>query len=706
MADSTCTFLVELGTEELPPKALAGLSAAFANSVAQQLSDLSLSYEALLPYATPRRLALRIDGLITHQADQQIERKGPPVKIAYDADGKPTKAAEKFAEGCGINVDDITTTKTDKGEWLFYQGTQAGSAAAELLPEVVQQALQKLPIPKRMRWGDSPIEFVRPVHWAVMLMDDQVIDAELMGMATGNTTYGHRFHAPDALILGHAQEYPARLKDEGWVIADANERKTLIDEMVQAAAKQCAGRVVADDSLLDEITALVEWPIPVAGQFDQRYLELPPEVLISTLKDHQRYYPVVTGEPAAPTILPWFITISNIKSTQPEEVKLGNERVVAPRLADAEFFWLNDRKKSLADRIPDLDAVVFQQKLGSLAAKVNRLSALTTSISALLSGDAEQAARAASICKCDLLTGMVGEFPDLQGVMGRYFALADNEASEVADAMAEQYLPRFSGDALPQTTTGQALALADRIDTLTAIFALGKKPSGTKDPFGLRRAALGTLRILIESELDLDLRALIHQSATQIMPLFKDDKKPAYSSANELTNAVFDYMQERLHGYFVDDASNDFDAGMFAAVAATDPVRPLDFYQRINAVHSFMQLEESTSLAAANKRIANILKSASEAIPPQADGAHLKEEAEKTLYEEVQTVAQKIEPLRAAREYQASLSELASLRSSVDTFFDSVMVMDDDHVLRSNRLALLSQIRALFLHTADFSRLQ
>ncbi|MEM7081376.1 MAG: glycine--tRNA ligase subunit beta [Pseudomonadota bacterium] len=701
---STHTFLAELGTEELPPKALESLQNAFADSVRAQLDELALGYTSLLAYATPRRLAIVINELQAIQADKAIERRGPPVKIAYDADGKPTKAAEKFAEGCGIDVGDIRTIKTDKGEWLYFEGTEAGATADALMPGVVETALANLPIPKRMRWGDSDVEFVRPVHWAVMMLDDRPIDAKLIGMATGRTTYGHRFLAPGAIELATASEYAERLKEEGWVLVDFNDRRERVREMVNDAAKTCGGVVVSDEALLTEIAALVEWPVPVAGQFDARYLELPPEVLISTLKDHQRYFPVVDNNSRA--ILPWFITVSNLKSTQPEEVKKGNERVVAPRLADAEFFWTNDKQKSLADRVPDLAAVVFQQRLGSLADKVARVNDIAVRIAAQTGANADYVARAAQLAKCDLLTGMVGEFPDLQGVMGRYFAQHDQEPNEVADAMAEQYLPRFAGDRLPATPTGTALALADRLDTLVSIFALGKKPTGAKDPFSLRRAALGVQRILIESGLALDLHELLAPAAEAVMPLIAQDKKPAYSDAQALTADVFAYMMERLNGYCLDDASKGFTPGMLAAVAANTPTQPLDFYQRMEAVKDFMQLPESDALAAANKRIANILKSAKDTIPDAIEPTHLTEPAEAALYEALVEVTRDISPLKAKRAYAQSLSRLAHLKSPVDTFFDEVMVMDEDDTKRQARLALLSQLRSLFLDTADFSKIQ
>ncbi|MFK8031731.1 MAG: glycine--tRNA ligase subunit beta [Gammaproteobacteria bacterium] len=703
---NTNTFLVELGMEELPPKALEKLQNAFADIVRVQLSELELDYSKLHAYSSPRRLAIQLDELQLVQADKKVERRGPPVKIAYDADGNATKAAEKFAESCGITVDEIKTTKTDKGEWLYYEGTEKGASTDSLMPDVVQTALTKLPIPKRMRWGDSDIEFVRPVHWAVMMLGSEHVPATLIGMKTGTETFGHRFLAPGAIKLNHAGEYVERLKDEGWVIVDAQERKQLIHEMVEGAARNCGGEVVSDDELLSEIAALVEWPVPVAGEYDKRYLELPPEVLISTLKDHQRYFPVVASAKQQHEILPWFITVSNLKSKQPDEVKKGNERVVAPRLADAEFFWTSDKQKSLHDRVGDLEAVVFQQRLGSLADKVSRVQHIAERLAEAIGGDVVTTSRAATLSKCDLLTGMVGEFPDLQGIMGRYFAIHDNEPAEVAEAMAEQYLPRFAGDELPTTNTGRALALADRVDTLVSIFALGQKPTGTKDPFGLRRAALGVLRIIIESGLKLDLPELLKPAAEAVMPRIANDKKPAYTSGEDLANAVFDYMMERLYGYFVDDASREFSAGMFAAVAASKPTQPLDFQQRMEAVREFMQLPESDALAAANKRIANILKSAKDTIPATVDSAHLSEEAEQQLHKQVVAAAATVKPLQANRDYAKSLSALAKLREPVDAFFDQVMVMDENPDKRQNRLALLSELRGLFLHTADFSKLQ
>lgn len=698
-------FLVELGTEELPPKALRRLSDAFADDVTRQIEELGLSYAKVKRYASPRRLAVLVEKLDSAQAEQVVERRGPPVKVAYDADGKPTKAAEKFAQSCNISVDDIQTTSTDKGEWLYFKGVEPGKQTDSLLADIVQQSLARLPIPKRMRWGDSDIEFVRPVHWAVMLWGRDVIPCELIGMASGSKTYGHRFHAPEAIELGEPREYVTRLKEEGWVIADYDERKQLVAEMVEAAAKQCGGVVVSDDDLLEEICSLVEWPVPVGGEYNQRFLQLPPEVLISTLKDHQRYFPVVDKDNPK-NILPWFVTISNIKSQRPEEVKKGNERVVEPRLADAEFFWNADKKMSLEDRIQRLGNVVFQKKLGSLADKTDRISRGAVTIANMLGTDTNKVKRAASICKCDLITDMVGEFPDLQGTMGRYYATHDKEDSEVAQAMEEQYMPRFANDALPATSTGVALALADRIDTIVSIFAIGKKPTGTKDPFGLRRAALGVLRSMMELELDLNLKKLIEAAAESVMPLFRDDKKPAYANAQALTDDVFNYMLERLRSYFLDDQSTHYTPGMFAAVMSSAPEQPLDFLHRMQAVSAFMSLDESASLAAANKRIANILRSAKDSIPAAPSADRLKEAAEIELYKSLEKVSKKVASLQKAGNYKEALTLLAGLRTPVDNFFDNVMVMDEDEDLRTNRLALLSSLRNLFLHTADFSKIQ
>ncbi len=695
-------FLVEIGTEELPPKSLRGLMDAFADGIHKGLAEHDLACTELQPYATPRRLAVLVTGLQTSQQDRTVERRGPPVKIAFDADGNPTTAARKFVEGCGVSLEELTTLKTDKGEWLLYRGTEAGKTTAELLPDIVATSLAGLPVPKPMRWGSRSEEFVRPVHWVVMLWGDEVLEGRVIGMPAGRHTQGHRFHAPERLAIASPVDYAESLRGDGHVIASFDDRRHMISGQIEEVAAEHGGVPVVDDDLLDEVAALVEWPVPLAGRFDKRYLVLPGEVLISTLKDHQRYFPVVDNHG---DLLPWFVTISNIASKDPDVVRKGNERVVEPRLADAAFFFDRDRKKTLESRTARLDDVVFQKQLGSLADKSARVGELAVAIAGDIGGDAQRAAQAARLAKCDLMTEMVVEFPDLQGIMGRYYAQHDELDDEVAAAMEEQYRPRFAGDDLPDTPTGQALALADRIDTLTGIFAIGKKPSGTRDPFGLRRAALGVLRIVIERRLDLDLHALVASAAERVMPVVANMKKRPYEDAGALTDEVFDYLMDRLRGYFLDDAHGHYRIDMFEAVLATRPTRPLDFAERLAAVHAFMALDASASLSAANKRIANILRGAGDT-PERFDDALLSEAAERALAGDVTRLAKQLQPAFAERRYADALTELAALHEPVDRFFDDVLVMAEDDDVRRNRLALLATLRRLFLYTADFSKIQ
>lgn len=696
-------FLFELGTEELPPKSLKRLMKALADGIGKRLDGASLTYASLTPFATPRRLAVLVTELDARQPDARTERRGPPVKIAFDAAGEPTTAALKFVQGCGVTMDDLSTVKNDKGEWLYYEGIEKGRTTLSLLPGIVTEALAELPIARRMRWGARREEFVRPVHWCVMLWGDAVVDATVIGVASGRHTRGHRFHAPAAIELNTPADYAGKLLEQGRVIAQFDIRREKIADHIDATAKRLGGRAIVDDALLDEVTALVEWPVPVAGEFDARFLDLPREVLISTLKDHQRYFPVTDDSDA---LLPWFITLSNIESRNPDAVKNGNERVVRPRLTDAEFFYRVDRKTPLAARVDTLANVVFQKQLGSLKDKSERVAALAAQVASVIGADAERTQLAASLAKCDLLTEMVGEFPDLQGTMGRYYALHDGHPDDVAAAMAEQYLPRFAGDALPHTKVGQALAIADRLDTITGIFALGKKPSGTRDPFALRRAALGVLRIMLECNLDLDLGDLLRAAAAAVAPrTLAAAKKPAYVSEAALVDDVHAYFVERLRGHLLDDAQLATTAGVFDAVLATAPAKPLDFVARVGAVTEFMQHDAFTALAAANKRSANILKK-SGAAQHQVETALLVEPAELALHRSATKAASAIAPLLQERDYTRALTHLAGLRHDVDKFFDDVLVMADDDAVRRNRMALLRQLRELFLGIADFSKIQ
>lgn len=688
---STRDFLVEIGTEELPPKALPELEGAFRDGLVKGLAAAGLAHGAVESFAAPRRLAVLVRALATRQPEQDIKRRGPPVSAAFDASGHPTRAASAFADSCGTTLAELTRVKEGKGEFLYFAGRKSGADTATLLPGVVQASLAQLPIPKRMRWGAGDAEFVRPVHWIVLLFGEGVLPATLLGTRAGNATRGHRFHAPAPIALATPGEYAGTLATRGKVLAHFAERRSKILGAVETTAKEIGGRAIVTDALLDEVTALVEWPVPIAGRFDERFLELPREVLISTLQDHQRYFAV---EDPAGRLTPWFITVCNIESRQPSQVRAGNERVVRPRLADAAFFWQQDRREPLATRLTALDTVTFQAKLGSLGAKVQRIGSLAETISANLGWNVLHAQRSASLAKCDLLSAVVGEFPELQGIMGAYYAAADGEPAAVATAIREHYLPRGAGDALPESEAGTAVALADRLDTLAGIFAIGQKPTGTKDPFGLRRAAIGVLRILIEKRIDLDLRALV-DAAVALQPV------KSASAADD----VYAYVLDRLRAYYLEQPDTRFTTEMIDAVLATSPRSPLDFDARLAALAGFLARPEAASLAAANKRIANILKKAEGFTPAAVAPATLREPAEKQLHGALAKLRDGVQAAVAQRDYVGALSALAGLKGDVDAFFDGVMVNDPDAALRTNRLSLLAELRALFSGVADLSRL-
>ncbi len=684
-------LLIEIGTEELPPKALNKLSDAFASGIEAGLKEAAIKFNKINAYASPRRLAVIIDLLEESQEDRDIEKLGPAVKAAYDKDGNATKAAQGFARGCGVEVADLATVVTDKGERLVFRIEETGKATTELIPDIVIRALDKLPVPKRMRWGDSEAEFVRPVHWIVMLFGDDVIDAEILGIKTGRESRGHRFHHPEIINLQTPDDYIARLKSPGFVIVDRDERLSCVRQLAESAAVKLGGKALIDEDLLQEVSALVEWPVAVSGNFDKEFLDVPSESLISSMQDHQKYFPVVD---AKDNLLPHFITISNIESKDQEKVKEGNERVIRPRLGDAKFFWEQDSKKKLEDHIGSLDKVVFQNKLGSVGDKSRRIASIAESIAKELNENTEYAKRAGLLSKCDLMTEMVCEFSDLQGVMGRYYAINDGEPSEVADALDEQYMPRFAGDKLPVGKTGQIVSLADKLDTLLGIFAIGQKPTGEKDPFALRRAALGALRILIECELDLDLNVLLGYAAKAYAGQVDGEK---------VIDSVISFMLERLKVYYT---SQNITLDVYDAVMALKPARPMDFDKRMRAVNAFRKLDEAESLAAANKRIGNILKKIETRMPDVIDKKLLQEAAEKNLNDQLQKISVKVIPKLDAGDYSEALKQLAALRDSVDAFFDQVMVMVDDDALKNNRIALLNQLHGLFIKVADLSRLQ
>ena len=687
----TNDLLIEIGTEELPPTALKKLSNAFLNGVKDDLSKAELAFSAIKSFASPRRLALLISDLEVKQQDKDIERRGPAITAAFDEDGCATKASQGFARSCGVSVEDLEKLETDAGAWLVYKSNQKGRASSELIPEIVTSALDRLPIPKRMRWGSLDSQFVRPVHWVVLLFGNKVIDAEILSVKSGRETRGHRFHHPHNINIPLPAEYEMLLETQGKVIADFERRKQAIRGQVEEIALSKNGVAVIDDALLDEVTAMVEWPVAVMGDFEKRFLDVPQETLILTMKTNQKYFHVVNKKGH---LLPHFITVSNIESKKPEKIQEGNERVIRPRFSDAEFFWSQDRKTSLADRTESLGTVVFQKQLGTLLDKSRRVSKIAVAIADHLQGDTQQALRAAVLSKCDLMTEMVGEFPGLQGIMGRYYAQHDGESAEVANALDDYYKPRFSGDDLPGSITSQALAIADRLDTLVGIFAIGQSPTGDKDPFALRRAALGVLRIIIEKQLDLDLLHLVKIAAEQHEKTIK---------AHEAEMPVFEYMLDRLHAYYLDKGLRP---DVLDAVLSTKPTKPLDFNNRLLAVDAFRKLDDAESLAAANKRIGNILKKVEGQLPDSVDEKVLVESAEKTLFQALTTLDDKVQTLIDAEKYQEALSELASLRKEVDMFFDDVMVMAEDEKLKNNRVALLNKLHGLFIQVADISKLQ
>lgn len=686
---STRDFLFELLCEELPPRTLAALSAALTEGVLKGLDAKSVGHGKLHGFATPRRLAVWVEQLAEQQPDRSVERRGPPLSNAFDAQGAPTQAANAFAKSCGVAVTELSKLTTDKGAWLQYRGTEAGAATVTLLGEIINQALAALPIAKRMRWGARSAEFVRPVHAAVALFGAEIVPMEVLGLAAGRTTRGHRFLAPKPIELKQAKGYAGRLR-KAKVIADFAERKQRIREAVTAAAVAAGpgARALLNEALLDEVTALVEWPVPVSGQFDERFLSLPREVVIATVQDHQRYFPV---ESAEGRLSNWFITISNIESRDPAKVREGNERVVRPRLSDAAFFWEQDRKVPLSEHAAALAGMTFQAKLGSYADKSGRIADLARLIGERIEAG-PQVFQAASLCKADLMTAMVGEFPELQGTMGRYYAAAEGLPAPLCAALEEHYRPRFAGDAIPASPIGQAVALADKLDTLVGIFAIEQRPTGAKDPFGLRRAALGVLRILLEARLDLDLVELLNAAA---------ETQPVQRAAT--AGEVYEFINERLRGMLMEQPGST--AEMLDAVLAMRPRSPLDAITRLAALQAFLRLPDAPVLAAINKRIVNILKKAQVAPDRAVDPGGLTEAAERELYRALESVRAPVRQAAEERRYAESLQALTALRAPVDLFFDQVMVMDEDPGRRSNRLALLREVQSLLTGVADLSRL-
>ena len=692
---NTQDFLVEIGTEELPPKALKKLANAFQSGVESHLQSKGLKFESSKLFAAPRRIALRLKALQVQGEASKVEKLGPYSNVAFDADGNPTKAAEGFARANNISFDQVARTTDEKGERLYYAQEVAGADASAELPTAVSDSLNKLPIAKRMRWGSSRIEFVRPVQWVLMLLDNKVVEANILGVQSNYFTKGHRFHANREIVITTPDAYESTLKEQGKVMVDYEERKALIREQVIAEGIKLGGEAVIDEDLLDEVTSLNEWPTALAGTFDELFLDIPSQALISSMKEHQKYFHVVNKNG---DLLPNFITVCNIESKDPQQVIHGNEKVIRPRLADAKFFWDTDRKVSLESRFEKLDTVVWVQKLGTLKDKAIRLSSLSGKIANAIGGDKALAERASKLCKTDLLSDMVLEFSDLQGLAGSYYAEHDGEHADVCAAMVEQYKPAFSGDDLPTTQTGLALALADRLDSLVGLFGIGQIPTGGKDPFALRRASLGVLRLLVEKDINIDISTLIDwaigSSEENNWPIeLKDDTK------SKLT----EYMLDRFSAMYQDQ---NIPAVVFQAVRAKGITQPLDINKRVQAVFAFSKLDSAAALAAANKRVSNILakNNALSDVKP-VNEALLIEDAEKVLAKELASKATEVQAIFDKGDYAEYLTALTSLRSSIDAFFDNVMVMADDEAVKQNRLALLNQLRNLFLQVADISLL-
>ncbi|SFN66903.1 glycyl-tRNA synthetase beta chain [Izhakiella capsodis] len=685
------TFLVEIGTEELPPKALRNLAESFADNFTAELDNAGLAHGEVKWFATPRRLALKVDAMSAAQPDREVEKRGPAISAAFDAEGNPTKAAEGWARGCGIRVDQAERVRSDKGEWLVYRAAVKGESAQKLLPEMVSTALTTLPIPKLMRWGDSDVQFVRPVHTVTLLLDDELIPATILGVASDRVIRGHRFMGEHAFTLEHAGDYPQQLQQRGKVIADFDTRKAQIKADAEAAARRIGGIADLSDSLLEEVTALVEWPVVLTAEFEEKFLAVPAEALVYTMKGDQKYFPVYDPHGK---LRPHFIFVANIASKDPQQIISGNEKVVRPRLADAEFFFNTDRKKRLEDNLPRLETVLFQKQLGTLRDKTNRIQALAGWVAAQIGADVNHATRAGLLSKCDLMTNMVFEFTDTQGVMGMHYARHDGEAEDVAVALNEQYQPRFAGDDLPSNPIACALAVADKMDTLAGIFGIGQHPKGDKDPFGLRRAALGVLRIIVEKNLPLDLQTLTQEAVR----LYGDKL-----TNKNVVDEVIDFMLGRFRSWYQEEGHR---VDTIQAVLARRPTRPADFDARMKAVSHFRTLDTAQALAAANKRVSNILAKATEPLNGEVQASLLKENAEIKLATYVAVLSSKLEPLFAEGRYQEALNELAQLREAVDNFFDSVMVNAEDAAVRLNRLTLLAKLRELFLQVADISLLQ
>ncbi|MDW6091428.1 glycine--tRNA ligase subunit beta [Vibrio rhizosphaerae] len=683
-------LLIELGTEELPPTQLRTLAEAFHHNFQTELSTADLSFEAIQWYATPRRLALKVAGLAENQPDKVVEKRGPAVSAAFDADGNPTKAAEGWARGNGITVAQAERLTTDKGEWLLFKQAVKGQPAEALIVELAAKALSNLPIAKPMRWGDQDTQFIRPVKTLTILLDDNLIEGEILGVKSDRVIRGHRFMGEPELTLESASQYPEILQQRGKVIADYETRKAIIIADAKKAAADVGGVADLEEDLVEEVASLVEWPVVLTASFEEKFLKVPSEALVYTMKGDQKYFPVYDVNK---NLLPKFIFVSNIESKEPRHVIEGNEKVVRPRLADAEFFFNNDRKRPLIDRLPELETAIFQKQLGSIKDKTDRIAVLAGFVAKSIGADIEKTTRAALLAKCDLMTSMVFEFTETQGIMGMHYARHDGEAEEVALALNEQYMPRFAGDRLPSNAISSAVAIADKLDTIVGIFGIGQAPKGS-DPYALRRASLGILRIIVENGYQLDLVDLVAEAAAQF--------------GDKLTNAnveqdVIEFMLGRFRAWYQDEG---FSVDVIQAVLARHPTKPADFDQRVKAVSHFRTLDAADSLAAANKRVGNILAKFDGQLAEDVDLALLQAGAEVALAENVAVLSEALEPAFANGDYQSALSQLAALKEPVDAFFEDVMVMADDEALKINRLTLLNNLRNLFLEIADISVLQ
>ncbi|KES17690.1 Glycyl-tRNA synthetase, beta subunit [Gilliamella apicola SCGC AB-598-I20] len=685
------TFLVEIGTEELPPKSLRTLAESFAANFIEQLDNANLEHGEVLWYASPRRLALKVLNLNDTQPDSQVVKRGPAVSAAFDANGNPTKAAEGWARGCGIDVSQAERMQTDKGEWLSYTHNQKGQAVVNLLCDMVKNALSKLPIPKPMRWAARQVEFIRPSHTVTMLYGDELVPGVILDIQSDRIIRGHRFMGEQEFTIDNADQYPEILEQRGKVIADYNKRKSIIKQQAETAAAKLNGKADLTESLLEEVSSLVEWPVVLTAKFEERFLEVPAESLVYTMKGDQKYFPVYDKQGK---LLPNFIFVANIESKDPQVVISGNEKVVRPRLADAEFFYKTDLKQRLADRLPRLETVLFQQQLGTVKDKALRIEALSGFVAEKIGADIEQAKRAGKLTKCDLVTNTVFEFPETQGIIGRYIAIKDGETIEVATAIEEQYKPRFSGDELPSTAVSSAVSIAEKMDTLAGIFGIGQHPKGDKDPFALRRAAIGVLRIIVEKKLPLDLVELANFAAS----LYGDKL-----TNNNVVEDIVNFMQGRFRAWYQEKG---FAIDTIQAVLAINPTKPADFDTRVNAVTHFRTLPEASSLAEANKRVSNILSKTENAIPENINASLLEAGAEGELAMQIAILTDKLAPYFSEGRYQDALIELSSLKAPIDTFFEKVMVMVDDEKIKLNRLALLKKLQNLFLKVADISLLQ